>query len=306
MAGYDVYFGQMMFPIAPESISMKINGKNTVYELINEGEMNILKLAGLSTVSFKVLLPAVQYPFATYLSGFKAPSYYLNELERLKQSREPFQFVVGRHSSMRGRANLHDTNMTVSLEDYEIIENAEKNGFDIEVSINLKQYKDNKTKTFTVENASPTAPIVIAPVRAESTETPLPEKNTGGGKKKEKFKVQIPGMGVVEVSATSVQDAITAAGGGTWTGTIYVNGKTYKVTKGKLDSAVKIGVDAVGKKVSDAKSALTKAVQTITEAAKITEETTSTTSKTTADLKKIANKNVTVKQNLKNQMILKN
>jgi hypothetical protein len=248
MAGYDVYLGKTLLPIAPEKISMKINGKNKTYDLINDGEMNILKLAGLTTVSFTILLPAVQYPFATYTNGFKAPSYFLDALEALKQGKKPFQFIVTRkNDSMKGRIKLHNTNMTVSLEDYSVRDEA-KEGFDIKVEVNLKQYKEFSTKTFYVENPSPTAPIAITPQRPPSTSQPESQKPTTGGSSK-KYKVQIPGMGVVEVTATSVQDAITKASGSTWTGTIYVDGKSYTVTKGKLDTPITTAAKNVAKVV---------------------------------------------------------
>ena len=244
MAGYDVYIGDMLLPIAPESINTKINGRNKVYSLINEGELNILKLPGLSTVNFSILLPLVQYPFATYRDGFKQPSFYLDKLEKLKVEKKPFQFIISRHDSTTVRRNSHNTNMTVSIEDYQIKEDAKSNGMDIEVEISLKQYKEFKTKTFEVVLPLPTAPIAITPVRPQST-VPTDDGGGGGsgggsggggggGKKKKKYKVQIPGMGVLEKTATSIQDAITQAMGTSWTGTVYVDGVSYYVNKGKL------------------------------------------------------------------------
>lgn len=264
MAGYDVYLGKTLLPIAPEKISMKINGKNKTYDLINDGEMNILKLAGLTTVSFTILLPAVQYPFATYTNGFKAPSYFLDALEALKQGKKPFQFIVTRkNDSMKGRIKLHNTNMTVSLEDYSVRDEA-KEGFDIKVEVNLKQYKEFSTKTFYVENPSPTAPIAITPQRPPSTSTPPTSGGSGGGgSSKKKYKVQIPGMGVVEVTATSVQDAITKASGSTWTGTIYVDGKSYTVTKGKIDTPITTAAKNVAKVVKKVVDNVKNAVNTV-------------------------------------------
>ena len=241
MAGYDLYFGSMVFPVAPETINMKINGRNTTYDLINEGELNVLKLAGLTTVNFTVLLPATRYPFATYPDGFKVPGYYLNELERLKQSRQPFQFIISRHGNKGIWTNLYNTNMTASIEDYTIKEDARNNGFDTSVEITLKQFKDFKTEVFNVVTPAPTAPIALEPARSDSTASTGTNRDggssgggSGGGGKKKKYKVQIPGMGAVEVWATSVQDAITKAGAGSWTGTIYVDDSTYYVSTGTL------------------------------------------------------------------------
>lgn len=56
----------------------------------------------------------------------------------------------------------------------------------------------------------------------------------GGGNSTTTYKVQIPGMSVLTVKASSVQDALNKAGCGSWTGTVYVNGSSHSVTKGKL------------------------------------------------------------------------
>ena len=56
----------------------------------------------------------------------------------------------------------------------------------------------------------------------------------GGGGTTKEYKVQIPGMSVVTVKATSVQGAITQAVGSSWTGTVYVDGTSYYVVKGKI------------------------------------------------------------------------
>ena len=67
----------MLYPIALEQIQLKINNKNKTLTLINEGEINILKKAGLTEISFDLLLPNVKYPFAVYPSGFQTADHYL-------------------------------------------------------------------------------------------------------------------------------------------------------------------------------------------------------------------------------------
>ena len=146
--------------------------------------------------------------------------------------------------------------MTVSLEDYTIKEDARNNGFDTMVEITLKQFKDFKTEVFNVVTPTPTAPIALEPARSDSTAATGGNRGggSGGGGKKKKYKVQIPGMGAVEVWATSVQDAITKAGAGSWTGTIYVDGVSYYVKNGI------ISVDPATITRSAAKGAVTGAV----------------------------------------------
>ena len=258
MNGYDVYLGDILFPIAPETIDMKINGQNTTQTLINEGEINILKLAGLTTVSFSVLLPAVEYPFASYIDGFQPPSYYLEELEVLKQSKEPFQLIIARNDYVSGKFYLHNTNMTVSLEDYTIKEGANE-GFDMKVEISLKQYKHFATKTFKVEK--PSSKTKVKKKRKKKT-------TQGGNQSKTKqFKVQIPGMGVVKVWATSVQEAIKKASGKTWSGTIYVDGKSYYVRQGTIiDKTVASTAPTIKKTIETVVSTVVSTYQAIVQA----------------------------------------
>ncbi len=145
---YNFFVDGVQFPVAPPAeLSTKINGRNETTVLMNEGEVNIIKKTGLTDIEFEVLLPNVKYPFSVYPNGFQPATYYLEKLEKLKVDDKPFQFIVNR--MMPNRNLLFDTNMTVSLEEYEILESAE-NGFDVNVRIKLKQYKayGNKKNQF--------------------------------------------------------------------------------------------------------------------------------------------------------------
>lgn len=148
---YGFFMDGLQLPVAPPKLNTKIQNKNKTITLINEGEVNLLKTAGLTELSFDVLLPNSKYPFAVYPDGFQPATQYLDKFEKLKISKEPFQFIV-----TRAKPNgdlLFDTNLKVSLEDYEIKEDAE-NGFDIEVAISLKQYRDYGTKKLVIKTAS--------------------------------------------------------------------------------------------------------------------------------------------------------
>ena len=76
---------------------------------------------------------------------------------------------------------------------------------------------------------------------------------TGGGGSR-KYKVQIEGMGVVEVTATGIQDACNKAGCQSWTGTVYVNGIAYSLVKGRIQSK-EYRVEAEGKAAKTVKAA---------------------------------------------------
>lgn len=149
--GYDFYLDKCLLPVPPSKLETTINNENKTVTLINEGEINILKKAGLTDIEFECDIPQVKQPYAVYPSGFKGASYFLDYFEDLKTSQKPFQFIVCRRSP-NGKA-FFNTNMKVSLEDYKITEDA-KEGFDLKVKINLKQYRDYGTKTVDIKIAS--------------------------------------------------------------------------------------------------------------------------------------------------------
>lgn len=172
---YDVYLGTMLCPIAPERIQVKINNSNKTLTLINEGEINILKKAGLTEISFDLLLPNVKYPFAIYKSGYKSANYFLEILERFKTGQKPFKFKVIR--KFPNEKMIFDTNMEVAMEDYTITDDA-KEGFDLIVNIKLKQFKSYGTKTCNIKFAS-TKPKIDPPRPIRQTvNSPAPSANT--------------------------------------------------------------------------------------------------------------------------------
>ena len=170
---YNFYIDGEQLPVAPPSMTMQINNKNETVILINEGEVNILKKPGLTDIEFEVLLPNVKYPFAVYPNGFLPAAHFLDKFEYLKVKQKSFQLIVNR---MRPSGDLlFDTNITVSLEDYDIQEDAE-NGFDVIVALRFKQYKpfgnkkleikknsEGKTEVKKVENRSTTNKAKVEP-----------------------------------------------------------------------------------------------------------------------------------------------
>lgn len=160
---YHFYMGKMLCPVPPSKLQLKIGNNNKTMNLINEGEVNVLKQPGLTDVSFELLLPNIEYPFATYKSGFKNAKYFLDEIERLKTENKPFQFIVTR--LLPSGKMLFDTNMKVSLESYDITESSE-NGFDVVVSIKLKQYREYGTKTCTISFSDETPKASVENTRS--------------------------------------------------------------------------------------------------------------------------------------------
>lgn len=164
MAGYDVYMGECLLPVTPEEITIKINNNNSTVNLINEGEVNLLKKAGLTDISFTAEIPQVAHPYAVYTDGFKNAGYFFDLFEKMKIEKRVFQFIVCRRTPIGKQ--LLNTNIKVSLEDYKITEKA-SNGFDFSVEFNLKQYKDYGTKIIDIQMGQEKPTGSIEPVREE-------------------------------------------------------------------------------------------------------------------------------------------
>lgn len=177
-SGYDFYLSKCLLPITPQKLQTKISNKNRTITLIDEGEVNLLKTAGLTDISFECCIPQVKYPFATYKNGFQGASYFLEYFEELKTSKEPFQFIVAR--SLPNGNNLFSTNIKVTLEDYTLTEQA-KTGFDVIVKISLKQWRGYGTKTVNIKvdttKAQPKPQATVEQPRPAET-SPAPPQNT--------------------------------------------------------------------------------------------------------------------------------
>lgn len=148
---YEFYFDKVLLPVTPDKLTMKIGGADKTYTLMNEGEISVLKSPKLTDIEFDLLLPNNEYPFAIYPSKFVPAVYYLDLLKSYKQDKTPFQFKITRMFP-NGTA-IFDTDMKVSLESYTIKESAD-NGFDVIVSVKLKQYRDYATKTCTITDGN--------------------------------------------------------------------------------------------------------------------------------------------------------
>lgn len=162
---YTCYLAGVQMP-TPAKLTVKIKNKNKTLILLNEGEINFLRTPGLTEIVVPFTFPM--------LTG-RSPDYYLGTLERLKTSKEPTQFILVR-CSPDGRT-LYDTNMRVSVEDYNIVEDATK-GLDVAVDVNLKQWRSYGTKTATMEQPAESGQAATVTVEKERDASTAPTAKT--------------------------------------------------------------------------------------------------------------------------------
>lgn len=154
---YACYLGGMEIP-TPAKLTVKVKGNNKTLVLLNEGEINFLRAPGLTEITVPLVFPM--------LGGDRLPSAYLDMLEDLKANRKTTQFMLVR-ASPDGR-RLFDTNITVSVEDYNITEDAAK-GLDVAVDVNLKQWRSYGIKTAAVERSAAGETVTVEQERDAGT-----------------------------------------------------------------------------------------------------------------------------------------
>ena len=168
---YYFYLGNVLLPIPPSKLELKISNNNNTYNLINYSQINVLKNPGLSSLEFEVVLPNTKYPFAMYKNNFQNAKYYLGVLENLKVNRSAFQFIVVR--KFPNGKDIFNTNIKVALEEYTITDTTEE-GFDTKVKIKLKQYKEYSTKKVQVTIKQYRPPAVTRTVTTNNTAVAKP------------------------------------------------------------------------------------------------------------------------------------
>ena len=146
---YELWLGNIRLPVAPEKINIATGSLNQIVTLVEGGEINLLKSPKLRTIKFDALIPNANYPFAYYgLEEFKNADYFKEKIIALKESKQPFSFVITR---IMGNKIFNYTDISSTLESYNFIEDA-KDGFDLKISIELREYR-NFGAFFTNEGA---------------------------------------------------------------------------------------------------------------------------------------------------------
>ena len=147
--GYKFSLGKIILPVPPSTFQYSIKGNDKKLNSINDGEFLILKNAKLSEISFEFMLPNVEYPFAYYKDKkFKNAKYFLDEIEKLKVAKKPFNFKIDR--SRPNGTNLYDYKEKVVIDDYTLKEGASQ-GLDVIVSIKLTQYREGSFNTVKIK-----------------------------------------------------------------------------------------------------------------------------------------------------------
>nr|DAK32846.1 MAG TPA: tail assembly protein [Caudoviricetes sp.] len=146
---YYFYLNNLQIPIPPKSLDITVSNKNETIDLLQTGEVTIPKPLGLTEYSFEILLPNSKYPFnQSILEKSKKAEYYAKKIVNMKSAGNPVKFTV-----VRMKPNGEMLSMVterVTIEDLETKEDHDY-GFDMYISIKLRQWRDYGTKKLVIE-----------------------------------------------------------------------------------------------------------------------------------------------------------
>lgn len=160
---------QILLPVAPAELITQVKGESKKVELVDVGEGSILKEIGLRRISFKILLPAVQYSFVQTEGAFQKPIFFLNQFRQYKMSKKPVSLIVFR--KLADGTELFSGNMEVSFEEYTVVEKGVEQG-DFWVEIQLKEYRKITATTYCLKQQQNQMTLEETGVKREGRQIP--------------------------------------------------------------------------------------------------------------------------------------
>ena len=147
---------KIQLPVKPSEFSVSVANKNTVVNVIQLGDINLMGKTGLREISLSSFFPAKDYNFSNN-SGRKEPLTYVDKIEAWRHSGEPIRVII-----------TGVLNMECTIESF-VYGERDATG-DIYYTAHLKEYKKIKTKKATVK---------ISAVASSTRTTKAPSSNSG-------------------------------------------------------------------------------------------------------------------------------
>lgn len=168
--GYTIWIGDMLVPIAPETLENHFRSSTKTTTTIEGGELVLRNTKGLIEYQFRIIIPqssgllktayveSLRSTIATVpkVGGFlekmtHSASYYIDRLEYYKNTSEPFTFTMSASVS-QGRM-LHDICTECVLDSLVIHYGEQKNNM-IQIDISLLEYHQLQILTYDEKDAS--------------------------------------------------------------------------------------------------------------------------------------------------------
>lgn len=90
------YDGQVVqLPVNPEKVEVKFSGNNSTTEIIQLGEINLLKDRKLAEISFSSFFPQEDwFPAIRTRGQFKRPAFYKSFFEGIQEDKKPCRLII--------------------------------------------------------------------------------------------------------------------------------------------------------------------------------------------------------------------
>lgn len=144
----------IQLPVNPPELALSEPGNNKVDEIVKLGEVNIIKMKKLSTLTIKSFLPiSSDAPYVLTKGAFKDPQFYLDFFKKVREDMQPMRLIV---SDM-------GLNMLVSIENFDSSQVA--GDPDTHFDLKLMEYRPYGSRVVKITPAtSPAAKATISAV----------------------------------------------------------------------------------------------------------------------------------------------
>ncbi len=155
---HSFYLGpDLKLPIAPGKYTIKAVNRNTTVDLVQGMPLKIINDPGLTGYEFEAIIPhdidSPLYRVAEYDGGFKSPQYFLDQFEKLKTAENKkdrvFQFMI-----IENQKYSMNISTLCTLEDYKIVQDAEKQDLDYIIEFTLEKFVDRQASKFRIVKKS--------------------------------------------------------------------------------------------------------------------------------------------------------
>ncbi len=131
---------KFQLPVNPSQYTITVANKNTIVNIIQLGDINIIGKTGLREVSLSSFFPAIVYNFSNNKTE-KDPKDYVNRIEKWRKSGEPIRIII-----------TSTLNMECTIESFSYGEHDATR--DIYYTLHLKEYRKPKATAIKRETSS--------------------------------------------------------------------------------------------------------------------------------------------------------
>ena len=155
------YDGQVVqLPVNPEKVEVKFSGNNSTTEIIQLGEINLLKDRKLAEISFESFFPQDDwFPAIRTRGSFKRPDFYKSFFEGIQEDKKPCRLII---------TGLNIT-LKTSVENFSYYHQGGDHE-DAYYSLDFKEYRDYHITQIPVD------PSLKRPTAPAKRPTPQPSK----------------------------------------------------------------------------------------------------------------------------------